>query len=143
MKEIRGLATENRELRQLTTKEVTDLTTDAEGGTTITEPSSVAAALARKRSREEAEARSSSAVQEMASIHKNVKVKMEAAAAGKEEAEVELDRIQKCVICFDDERQVVFLPCSHFLVCENCADLLRECPVCKEPIVSRVRAVVS
>lgn len=139
VKEIRGLATENRELRQLTTREVTDLTTDAEGGTTTTEPSSVAAALARKRSREEAEAGSSSAVQEMVSMHKNAKVKMEAAAAGKEEAEVELDRIQKCVICFDDERQVVFLPCSHFLACENCADLLRECPNCREPIVQRQR----
>jgi hypothetical protein len=141
--ESRELVTENRELRQLTMKEVMDLTTDEEGGKTITEPLTVAAALAHKRLRDNAEAGSSSAVQEMASMQKKVKVKMEAAAAGKEEAEGELERIQKCVICFDGERQVLFLPCSHLSVCKNCADLFSECPVCKEPIVTRIRAFTS
>ena len=43
----------------------------------------------------------------------------------------------ECVVCMDNPRAVVFLPCNHCIVCASCADALQECPNCRVPIAAR------
>lgn len=48
-----------------------------------------------------------------------------------------------CAVCMDMEPSVVFLPCRHLALCGGCApriaDLIRPaCPICREPIESRL-----
>ena len=40
--------------------------------------------------------------------------------------------LNECIICMDNERNVAFLPCLHFICCETCAFSLikTECPQC-------------
>jgi hypothetical protein len=58
-----------------------------------------------------------------------------------EEAEEEDDfpRIQStlCVICLDLQRNVLIQPCKHFCLCENCAQSVQQCPVCRNEIRSQ------
>ena len=49
-------------------------------------------------------------------------------------------RLFQCKICWDDEVDVVFLPCGHFVCCNNCSFALSECPVCRDKIRGVVRA---
>lgn len=48
-----------------------------------------------------------------------------------------------CVVCSKEARAVVFQPCNHHCCCENCAESLDKCPVCKATIAERVRAFSS
>jgi len=43
---------------------------------------------------------------------------------------------QLCVVCRDNKKVVLFIPCLHVCVCEQCRGRLRpyRCPICKEPI---------
>lgn len=36
-----------------------------------------------------------------------------------------------CLICFDFKKNILFLPCKHFLSCERCAQRVKTCPVCR------------
>jgi len=56
-------------------------------------------------------------------------------------AKVEADQLQKekkeeteCVICFENERNMVFVPCGHLCACETCVPTLRDnlCPICRK-----------
>jgi len=56
-----------------------------------------------------------------------------------------LRREQECVMCLSEERSVVFLPCSHQVVCPECNELhekqgMKDCPSCRTPIQGRIRA---
>ena len=44
-----------------------------------------------------------------------------------------------CVVCMDERKQHVMMPCMHMCVCEACAQRLLEvptphCPVCRTPV---------
>eukprot|EP00658_Telonema_sp_P-2_P033975 TRINITY_DN24843_c0_g1_i3.p1 TRINITY_DN24843_c0_g1~~TRINITY_DN24843_c0_g1_i3.p1 ORF type:complete len:341 (+),score=61.00 TRINITY_DN24843_c0_g1_i3:129-1151(+) len=39
-----------------------------------------------------------------------------------------------CLVCFEGDRSVIFLPCGHFAVCDVCLVQLAHCPVCRTPI---------
>jgi hypothetical protein len=43
-----------------------------------------------------------------------------------------------CVICLDDAKRAVILPCGHIATCRSCGELLKAeeqpCPICREPI---------
>lgn len=43
------------------------------------------------------------------------------------------DNETECMICYDQPRSVLFLPCRHFCVCSSCFRLLRDerCPLCR------------
>jgi hypothetical protein len=49
----------------------------------------------------------------------------------------------KCTICYDNDREVCFLPCSHTVACFNCADQVENCPMCRQPIVEKKRVILS
>lgn len=65
-------------------------------------------------------------------LHAEVGVRRQAA----QEALHEHMEQRLCVVCKDQEKSVLFQPCLHVCVCEDCRQLLRpyRCPMCKEPI---------
>ena len=36
-----------------------------------------------------------------------------------------------CVICCENERDALYLPCKHNTACVKCSKNLRDCPICK------------
>lgn len=44
-----------------------------------------------------------------------------------------------CSICYDNEIEVVFLPCGHQLSCMKCSNELMKCPICREYIDKKIR----
>jgi hypothetical protein len=49
----------------------------------------------------------------------------------------------KCTICYDNDREVCFLPCSHTVACFNCADQVENCPMCRRSIDEKKRVILS
>lgn len=43
-----------------------------------------------------------------------------------------------CVVCMDDVRSTIFVPCGHCLCCQSCAETVvqkyKHCPVCSTPV---------
>jgi hypothetical protein len=46
-----------------------------------------------------------------------------------------------CVICLDNEKSVLLMPCRHLCVCEECANRanLARCPVCRDRIEQTIK----
>ena len=41
----------------------------------------------------------------------------------------------ECIVCMKNKRQLLFRPCNHFCVCNDCSDALcGKCPICRKPI---------
>ena len=44
-----------------------------------------------------------------------------------------------CVVCMEQEKKVLLLPCKHLCMCKPCADKIvagsAQCPVCRERIL--------
>ena len=45
---------------------------------------------------------------------------------------------EACVRCFEKRRAFLFLPCNHFLVCQDCSILYKKCPTCDKIIHDKV-----
>lgn len=43
-----------------------------------------------------------------------------------------------CILCMDNNRNVLFKPCNHIVICDKCSGAtdLQECIICKAPIDS-------
>lgn len=54
-----------------------------------------------------------------------------------------IDDARVCLICYTEERGVVFLPCGHLVACVKCAPSLSTCAVCRQPFTGTVRAFLS
>jgi hypothetical protein len=46
----------------------------------------------------------------------------------------------KCVVCLEHDSTMALLPCGHKCACENCAQKLVACPICRRP-VNEVRRI--
>lgn len=55
----------------------------------------------------------------------------------------QLKEAKTCKVCFDEEVNIVFLPCGHLACCNNCAPALRNCPICRAFIRGTVRIFLS
>eukprot|EP01006_Ploeotia_vitrea_P011874 TRINITY_DN31544_c0_g1_i1.p1 TRINITY_DN31544_c0_g1~~TRINITY_DN31544_c0_g1_i1.p1 ORF type:complete len:439 (+),score=23.65 TRINITY_DN31544_c0_g1_i1:49-1365(+) len=44
-----------------------------------------------------------------------------------------------CVICFENPKEVVFLPCKHLCACSKCSSKLDSCPECRANIAERIK----
>ncbi|KAL5701630.1 RING-type E3 ubiquitin transferase [Ranunculus cassubicifolius] len=44
-----------------------------------------------------------------------------------------------CVVCQEQEYNMVFVPCGHLCCCRTCSSLLTECPLCRKNISEAVR----
>lgn len=53
------------------------------------------------------------------------------------------DMTTECVICMDQKSDVVLLNCGHVCCCFNCSNSLANCPICRNPVVQRVRIFLS
>lgn len=49
-----------------------------------------------------------------------------------------LCNISKCCICFANSREVCFIPCRHATTCTSCSSSIKECPIRRTPIQSKV-----
>jgi len=46
---------------------------------------------------------------------------------------------ENCLICMERTREIVFLPCSHFLTCPLCAPKLTTCPICNKKLEKHLK----
>ncbi|XP_077045450.1 E3 ubiquitin-protein ligase LRSAM1 isoform X2 [Agelaius phoeniceus] len=49
------------------------------------------------------------------------------------------ERKSECVVCMEQEPQMIFLPCGHVCCCQGCCERLCSCPLCRQDIAQRVR----
>ncbi|XP_027363498.1 uncharacterized protein LOC113871023 isoform X3 [Abrus precatorius] len=54
----------------------------------------------------------------------------------------EYERLQNekilCRVCFEEQINVVLLPCRHHILCSTCCEKCKRCPVCRGPIKERM-----
>ncbi|KAK3921935.1 Mitochondrial E3 ubiquitin protein ligase 1 [Frankliniella fusca] len=56
----------------------------------------------------------------------------------------ELPDSQLCIVCRENPKEVVLLPCGHVCICEDCSEDISDlCPVCRAEILSRNPAYIS
>ncbi|XP_064249797.1 E3 ubiquitin-protein ligase LRSAM1 isoform X2 [Passer domesticus] len=49
------------------------------------------------------------------------------------------EKKSECVVCMEQEPQMIFLPCGHVCCCRGCCERLHSCPLCRQDIAQRVR----
>ncbi|XP_063531283.1 mitochondrial E3 ubiquitin protein ligase 1 [Cydia strobilella] len=56
----------------------------------------------------------------------------------------DLSEAQLCVVCTENPKEIILLPCGHVCLCEDCSDNITEqCPICRERIESRAPAFIT
>ena len=50
---------------------------------------------------------------------------------------------RKCKVCLDNNSNVVFDPCGHLAVCNNCVPALNKCPICRAKVTKAIKAYMS
>lgn len=64
------------------------------------------------------------------------------AAAERYRAELEEDE-HLCVVCMDNPREILFVPCGHLVACIACCEQVLKksnlCPICRDPVQQTVR----
>jgi hypothetical protein len=77
---------------------------------------------------------------------KQVKQEVVAAAQKKvSKAEDRHDDRVLCVVCMEEERSVLFLPCNHMCACGGCAAAAcrGKCPACRAEILQSLTVTLS
>eukprot|EP01091_Cochliopodium_minus_P009063 TRINITY_DN2164_c0_g1_i2.p1 TRINITY_DN2164_c0_g1~~TRINITY_DN2164_c0_g1_i2.p1 ORF type:complete len:487 (+),score=114.68 TRINITY_DN2164_c0_g1_i2:35-1495(+) len=54
-------------------------------------------------------------------------------------SEIDNSSISECKVCFDLAIDTVLVDCGHTVCCHECGISLRNCPICKKPIIKVVR----
>ena len=54
--------------------------------------------------------------------------------SGGNEKKKDIENLDECLVCSDQKRDVLFLPCTHVAVCSGCSDRVKKCLICKEYI---------
>ncbi|NXT47702.1 LRSM1 ligase, partial [Pluvianellus socialis] len=49
------------------------------------------------------------------------------------------EKKSECVVCMEQETQMIFLPCGHVCCCQTCCERLHTCPLCRKDITQRIR----
>jgi len=44
-----------------------------------------------------------------------------------------------CVVCKSIPKDIAFLPCAHFSCCDTCSKQLNTCPICRQPIQTKLK----
>lgn len=50
-------------------------------------------------------------------------------------------QLTECVICMENDSQVIFLPCGHLCCCHDCQLNLHECPICRGKLERRIKVI--
>ena len=48
-----------------------------------------------------------------------------------------------CKICMEEAVTVTFVPCGHFVCCNECSIALTECPICRGGIEQRIKTYMN
>ncbi|XP_013140951.1 PREDICTED: mitochondrial ubiquitin ligase activator of nfkb 1-A [Papilio polytes] len=70
-------------------------------------------------------------------------------AAGRKERraharEKNLTDVQLCVVCSENPKEIILLPCGHVCLCEDCSENIKDnCPICRERIEARAPAFIT
>ncbi|GHV54502.1 hypothetical protein AGMMS49579_15200 [Spirochaetia bacterium] len=51
--------------------------------------------------------------------------------------------LNSCKICLENKINTLFIPCLHVASCQKCSVKLKDCHICKEYIIDRVRVFIS
>lgn len=48
----------------------------------------------------------------------------------------------ECALCFNNEKNIIYVPCGHFYVCNQCHEhgKLKMCPICRHDITNILKA---
>ncbi|NXI90094.1 LRSM1 ligase, partial [Psophia crepitans] len=49
------------------------------------------------------------------------------------------EKKSECVVCMEQEAQMIFLPCGHVCCCQTCCERLHTCPLCRRDVTQRIR----
>jgi len=44
-----------------------------------------------------------------------------------------------CAICYENDRDAVFIPCKHNVACLKCSKNIKNCPVCRFKITDVIK----
>jgi len=44
-----------------------------------------------------------------------------------------------CVVCLDEKKEYIFVPCGHYCCCEKCINKLSECPICRKIVDQKIK----
>lgn len=58
-------------------------------------------------------------------------------------ADNNIEDTKLCKICYNEERNVVFVPCGHVVACAKCALSTDKCPMCRRTFTNAVRLYFS
>lgn len=45
----------------------------------------------------------------------------------------------ECIVCYDQDINILLTPCNHICLCENCSLRITECPKCRSIITKRTK----
>nr|CAD7197834.1 unnamed protein product [Timema douglasi] len=58
--------------------------------------------------------------------------------------ETDLPEYQLCVVCRQNPREMIMLPCGHVCLCEDCSEgIVNLCPVCRTKITNKTAAYLA
>uniref|UniRef100_A0A1B6G609 RING-type E3 ubiquitin transferase n=1 Tax=Cuerna arida TaxID=1464854 RepID=A0A1B6G609_9HEMI len=56
----------------------------------------------------------------------------------------ELPETLRCVVCQENPKEVILLPCGHLCICEDCSEqITSSCPICRSHIATKAAAFLS
>lgn len=44
----------------------------------------------------------------------------------------------KCIVCFENDKSIVYSPCGHYICCIECSNELNKCPLCRISILFKL-----
>ena len=63
----------------------------------------------------------------------------QAAEQGAASGQVQDPDSESCVVCLDEAKSHVLVPCGHQCVCGSCGERLAQCPVCRQAVTMSMR----
>lgn len=45
--------------------------------------------------------------------------------------------LDECLVCSDQKRDILFVPCGHITVCHTCSQRVKKCLLCREFVDDR------
>ena len=49
--------------------------------------------------------------------------------------------VYECLVCSDQKRDTLFLPCGHVSACWTCSERVKKCLICKEYVDERKKVI--
>jgi hypothetical protein len=74
-------------------------------------------------------------------IIKNFKLNQDSRNDLTNKIEEDSDDQDLCIICMDNKKSIVFLPCTHMHTCQECSNQLDNCPVCRGNILKKIKPI--